>query len=76
MIGAIYQDPVLSNFVILSMVIITVGIVLRLFKQLSMVTYIVVGIMVGPYGFEVVTDEILITNLGSLGIVGFIITYW
>ncbi|WP_430814032.1 hypothetical protein [Carboxylicivirga sp. RSCT41] len=41
-----------------------------------MVTYIVVGIMVGPYGFEVVTDEILITNLGSLGIVGFIITYW
>ena len=25
--------------------------------------------MVGPYGFKVVTDEILITNIGSLGLV-------
>jgi CPA2 family monovalent cation:H+ antiporter-2 len=69
MIAAINIDPVLSKFVILSMVIISVGIVLRLFKQPSMVTYIVVGILVGPNGFAVVTDEILITNLGSLGLV-------
>lgn len=69
MIAAINIDPVLSKFVILSMVIITVGLVLRIFKQPSMVTYIVVGVLVGPNGFAVVTDESLITNLGSLGLV-------
>lgn len=69
MIAAINIDPVLSKFVILSMVIITVGFVLRVFKQPSMVTYIIVGILVGPNGFAVVTDEGLITNLGSLGLV-------
>jgi CPA2 family monovalent cation:H+ antiporter-2 len=51
------------------MVIITVGFVLRIFKQPAMVTYIVVGILVGPNGFAVITDESLITNLGSLGLV-------
>lgn len=69
MIAAISIDPVLSKFVILSMVIITVGFVLRIFKQPAMVTYIVVGILVGPNGFAVITDESLITNLGSLGLV-------
>ncbi len=69
MIAVISIDPVLSKFVILSMVIITVGFVLRIFKQPAMVTYIVVGILVGPNGFAVITDESLITNLGSLGLV-------
>jgi monovalent cation:H+ antiporter-2, CPA2 family len=69
MIATISIDPVLSKFVILSMVIIVVGFVLQVFKQPSIVTYLIVGVLVGPYGFKLVTDEILITNLGSLGLV-------
>ena len=46
-----------------------VGFLLRLFKQPSIVTYIIVGVLVGPFGFGLVTDESLITNLGSLGLI-------
>ncbi|MFC2087760.1 cation:proton antiporter [Bacteroidota bacterium] len=69
MIAAITIDPVLFKFVILSMIIVVVGFVLRVFKQPSIVTYLIVGVLVGPYGFGLVTDENLITNLGSLGLV-------
>lgn len=69
MIVAVLIDPNLSKFVILSMIIISVGFVLRVFKQPSIVTYIFVGILVGPSCFALVADEGLITNLGSLGLV-------
>lgn len=69
MIATISIDPVLSKFVILSTIIIVVGLVLQVFKQPSMVTYLIVGVLVGPFGFKLITDEILITNLGSLGLV-------
>lgn len=62
-------DPILSKFVILSLVIIVVGFVLRILKQPSVITYILVGVLVGPYGFEIIADESLISNLGSLGLV-------
>lgn len=69
MICAITIDPFLSRFVILSLVIIVVGFLLRLFKQPSLVTYIIVGVLVGPFGFGLITDEALITNLGSFGLI-------
>jgi len=69
MIALVSVDPLLSKFVILSTVIIVVGFVLQVLKQPSIVTYLIVGVLVGPYGFELVTDEVLITNLGSLGLV-------
>ncbi|MBN1597878.1 MAG: hypothetical protein JW894_06250 [Bacteroidales bacterium] len=68
MILNIHIDPMLSKFVLLSLVIILVGFILRIFKQPSLISYIVVGILVGPYGFEIITDEKLISNLGSLGL--------
>lgn len=46
-----------------------VGFLLRLFKQPSLVTYIIVGVLVGPFGFGLITDEALITNLGSFGLI-------
>ncbi len=69
MIASIIIDPILSKFVILSMVIIVVGFLLRVLKQPSVVTYLIVGVLVGPFGLELITDEIFITNLGSLGLV-------
>lgn len=69
MISAITIDPFLSRFVILFLVIIVVGFLLRLFKQPSLVTYIIVGVVAGPFGFGLLTDEALITNLGSFGLI-------
>ena len=69
MLAAISIDPVLSKFVVLSMVILAVGFLLRILKQPSIVTYLIVGVLVGPYGLGIVSDEILITQLGSLGLV-------
>lgn len=69
MIATITIDPVLSKFVILSMVILLVGFLLRVLKQPSIVTYLIVGVVVGPHGLGFVTDEALVTDLGSLGLV-------
>lgn len=68
-IAAIEIDPVLSKFVVLSTIIIVVGFGLRLLKQPSIIAYILVGIVMGPYGLGFVTDEALISNIGSLGLV-------
>lgn len=62
-------DPMLSKFVILSLIIIVVGFILRILKQPSVITYIIVGVIVGPSVLEIITDESIITNLGSLGLV-------
>ena len=68
-ITVIQVDPMLSTFVILSLVIILVGFVLRILRQPYIITYILVGLVVGPSGLGFVTDEVLISNLGSLGLV-------
>lgn len=69
MLTLVHIDPLMSKFVILSLIIIVVGMVLRLLRQPSMITYIFVGIVVGPFGLKLITDEALISNLGSLGLV-------
>lgn len=67
--AVVHIDPILSKFVLLSLIIIVIGMVLRLIKQPSLITYILVGLLVGPFGLEIITDENLISNLGSLGLV-------
>ena len=65
---SIVIDPILTKFVLLSMVIIVVGFLLRVFKQPSVITYILVGLMVGPFGLGIISNEGFISNLGSLGL--------
>lgn len=62
-------DPLLSKFVILSLTIILVGFIFRILKQPDLLTYIIVGLLLGPNGLKVVTDESIVTNLGALGLV-------
>lgn len=69
MIAAITVDPILSKFIILSLIIIFVGFVLHLLKQPSVITYIIVGVLVGPNVLGIINDESLISSLGSLGLV-------
>lgn len=62
-------NPVFSKIVILSMLIIVAGFIFSLLKQPSIISYILVGILVGPHAFGFITDEALITDFGSLGLV-------
>ncbi len=49
-------------------VILILGILLQTFRQPQLVGYIVAGIIIGPSGFGIVTDGVLIQHLGSIGV--------
>ena len=51
-------NPVFSKIVILSMMIIVAGFIFSLLKQPSIISYILVGILVGPHAFGFITDGI------------------
>lgn len=62
-------NPVFSNIVILGMIIIVAGFIFSILKQPSIVSYILVGILVGPDVLGLVTNQELISDFGSLGLV-------
>ncbi|TRX46405.1 cation:proton antiporter [Fulvivirga sp. M361] len=62
-------DPILSILVVLSVGIILISFVFRLLKQPYVIAYILAGVFMGPHGLKLVTDELLISNLGSFGLV-------
>lgn len=62
-------DPTLINLVIVSFVALTIGIVLRFYKQPSVIAYILTGIILGPFGLGLIKDAQLISSLGNFGVV-------
>ena len=68
-LAAVPADPILSVLVVLSIGIILISFVFRLLKQPSVIAYILVGVLMGPFGIKLITDESLISNLGSFGLV-------
>ncbi|MDW3195806.1 MAG: cation:proton antiporter [Cytophagales bacterium] len=69
MLAAIPIDPVISKLVVLSIAITLISFVFKLLKQPYVIAYILVGVLMGPFGLKLVTDESLISNLGSFGMV-------
>lgn len=69
MLAAVQVDPFLSVLVVLSIGIILISFVFKLLKQPYVIAYILVGILMGPFGLKLITDESLISNLGSFGMV-------
>jgi monovalent cation:H+ antiporter-2, CPA2 family len=68
-LGIVEVDPLLNKFVLLAAIIILTGITLKRLKQPYVVAYIITGIILGPHGFGAVTDEEMISYLGSLGLI-------
>lgn len=66
---SVQLDPILLILVMLSIGIILVSFVFKLLKQPYVIAYILVGILMGPYGLRLITDESLISNMGSFGLV-------
>jgi CPA2 family monovalent cation:H+ antiporter-2 len=69
MLASVHVDPVLSILVVLSIGIILISFIFKLLKQPSIIAYILVGVLMGPHGLQLITDESLISNLGSFGLV-------
>lgn len=68
-LSAVQVDPILSILVVLSVGIIFISIVFKWLKQPYVIAYILVGILMGPHGFKLITNESLIASLGSFGLV-------
>lgn len=55
----------LVGIVVLSMAFLYIS---RLFKIPSIVSFLLIGMLAGPYGFGLITNESLIANFGEIGI--------
>ena len=62
-------NPNLYGFVILGIIIVILGSILRYFKQPYIVAYILAGIFLGDFGFQIITDKELITAMGDIGLI-------
>jgi len=69
MLAAVQVDPILSVLVVLSIGIILISIIFKALRQPPIVAYILAGVLMGPHALKIVTDESLISNLGSFGLV-------
>ncbi len=62
-------NPNLYGFVILGIIIVILGSILRYFKQPYIVAYILAGVLLGDFGFQIITDKELITVMGDIGLI-------
>ncbi|WP_169335577.1 cation:proton antiporter [Dasania marina] len=49
--------------------ILLTGIIIKLLRQPQLITYLLVGMLIGPWGLGLVSDPELITRLGAIGVV-------
>ena len=61
-------DPLLPPLVGVVTTILALGLMLQLFRQPQLVGYILAGIIIGPGGFGLVTDQATIEHLGAIGV--------
>lgn len=62
-------NPELINLVLISVIIISVGSILKFFRQPYIIAYILAGILIGKHGFAIVTDEDSIRAIGEFGLI-------
>lgn len=62
-------NPNLYGFVLMGIIIIGLGVILRYFKQPYVVAYIFAGILLGDFGFEIITDKELVHAMGEIGLI-------
>jgi CPA2 family monovalent cation:H+ antiporter-2 len=61
-------NPELINLVLISVIIISVGSILRFFRQPYIIAYILAGVLIGKDGFGLITDQASIRAIGEFGI--------
>lgn len=63
-----HVDPLIPPLVGVVTVILALGLMLQLFRQPQLVGYILAGIIIGPGGFGLVSDQATIEHLGAIGV--------
>ena len=64
-----HLDPVMPYLVGALFAILLLGLLLHRLKQPHVIGYLIAGIIMGPYGLKLVTDEATLSRLGALGVV-------
>lgn len=64
-----HLDPAIPAIVVTLGAIVGAGLVLRLLKQPHVVGYVVVGVLLGPHGFAVMSDLEGLSRLGAVGVI-------
>ncbi|MBA6224931.1 cation:proton antiporter [Colwellia sp. MB02u-18] len=63
------MDPLLPQAVGAIFFILLLGFILSFFRQPHVVAYLIAGIVIGPWGFGLITDSESISRLGTAGVV-------
>jgi CPA2 family monovalent cation:H+ antiporter-2 len=64
----VHVDPLIPPLVGVIAVVLTLGLLLQAFRQPQLVGYILAGVLIGPAGLEIVTNQTLIEHLGAIGV--------
>ncbi len=64
-----HMDPALPMVVMFALITLSLGLLMKLLKQPTIVAYILAGILMGPHVLGMITDQLLITRMGEFGVV-------
>lgn len=63
-----HMDAVLPQVVAMLFVLLLIGLFVKLLRQPHVIAYLFAGILIGPFGLELFTDQENIGRLGSIGV--------
>ena len=63
-----HLDPILPTLVAAALAVIVIGLLLRLAKQPYVVAYLLAGVLLGPHGAGVFTNDQILSHLGAIGV--------
>jgi len=64
-----HLDPFMPQMVSIFFIVLALGFILKLLHQPHVVAYLIVGVVIGPWGIGLVTDTDSISRLGAAGVV-------
>jgi CPA2 family monovalent cation:H+ antiporter-2 len=64
-----HLDPIMPTLVATLMAILIIGLLLRRMRLPHVVGYLITGIVLGPHGLGLITDEVVLSRLGAIGVV-------
>ncbi len=64
-----HLDPMMPYVTGLAFAVVLIGLVLRRIRQPLVISYLVLGVTVGPYALAVISDPELMSRLGAMGVV-------
>jgi len=64
-----HMDPIMPPLVGAVLAILLIGLLFQRLGQPHVVGYLLGGVLLGPHGLALITDEAMLTHLGSLGVI-------